>query len=252
MRGKDKIICIAGKNKCAIECLSFVVNKYKSNKILALPNKSDKGIDGWQKSFKKFAKKKKIQLIELKDLYNLKNLYLFSIEYEKILNIKKFNTKKLFNIHFSLLPKYRGCHTNFFQIFNGEKKTGVTLHKIDKGIDTGPIIDSLNFNIKKNTTGYENYINLMNKSIILFKKNIGRILDNNFKCKKQNLKKGSYFPKKSVDYKKIKIIEQIKNDLKTHNKIRSLIFQPFQLPIYNGKKIKMSLYKNKKIKLKYL
>ena len=182
----------------------------------------------------------------------MKNLYLFSIEYEKILNIKKFNTKKLFNIHFSLLPKYRGCHTNFFQIFNGEKKTGVTLHKIDKGIDTGPIIDSLNFNINKNTTGYENYINLMNKSIILFKKNIGRILDNDFKHKKQNLKKGSYFSKKSVDYKKIKIIELIKNDLKTHNKIRSLIFQPFQLPIYNGKKIKMSLYKNKKIKLKYL
>ena len=26
------------------------------------------------------------------------------------------------------------CHTNFFQIYNGKKYSGVTLHKIDNGI----------------------------------------------------------------------------------------------------------------------
>ena len=40
-----------------------------------------------------------------------------------------------------MLPKYRGCKTNFYQIFYGEKKSGVTLHLIDDGIDSGKIID---------------------------------------------------------------------------------------------------------------
>ena len=79
-------------------------------------------------------------------------------------------SKELFNFHFSLLPKYRGCHTNFFQIYNGEKYSGVTLHKINNGIDTGPIIDFLKYKISKNTNAYKNYLKLMIKSVNLLKK----------------------------------------------------------------------------------
>ena len=57
MHGKNKTICIAGKNDCAIKALSHVIKKYKKYKILALPNKTDNGVDNWQKSFKKFAKR---------------------------------------------------------------------------------------------------------------------------------------------------------------------------------------------------
>ena len=170
MHGKNKIICIAGKNKCAIECLSFIIKKYKNYRILALPNKSDNGIDGWQKSFRKFAIKNKIPITNLQEIYNKNNLYLFSVEYEEILKVKYFRSKKLFNFHFSLLPKYRGCHTNYFQILNGEKISGVSLHKIDKGIDTGKIIDKIKFTISINDTAYKNYLRLMNKSVSLFKK----------------------------------------------------------------------------------
>tara|TARA_B100000963_G_scaffold347152_1_gene353142 strand:+ start:2203 stop:2961 length:759 start_codon:yes stop_codon:yes gene_type:complete len=252
MHGKNKTICIAGKNRCAIECLSYVIKKYKNSQILALPNVSDHGLDGWQKSFKKFALKKKVTITSLKDLYKMKNLYFFSLEYEEILKVKKFVSKNLFNFHFSLLPKYRGCHTNYYQIRNGEKKTGVTLHEIEKGIDTGRIIDSLSFKININTTAYQNYLNLMDKSVNLFKKNINRILKNKFFTKKQNLKKGSYYDRKSVNYKKLINFNHLEHNIQTHNKIRSLIFHPFQLPIYNDKKITKSIFKNKKIKLVYL
>ena len=252
MHGTNKTICIAGKNRCAIECLKYLIENYKNINILALPNKSDKGFDGWQKSFKKFAKLKRVSITNLNYLQKQKDLFLFSLEYEKILNIKKFNTKKLFNFHFSLLPKYRGCHTNYFQIKNGEKMSGVTLHKIDRGIDTGDIIDSLKFKIHKNSTAYENYNKLLNKSILIIKKNIKRILNGKYSIKKQNLKKGSYFSRKSVDYKSLVNIKEIKHNLITHNQIRSLIFEPFQLPIYNDKKIIKSFFKNNKIRLLYL
>ncbi len=251
MHGKNKTICIAGKNKCAIYCLSYAIKKFKNYKILALPNKTDNGKDTWQKSFKKFSLKKKIPITTLKNLYRKKNLYFFSLEYEEILNVKKFKSNMLFNFHFSLLPKYRGCHTNYFQIYNGEKNSGITLHKIDKGIDTGKIIDISRFNIGKNSTAYENYLKLLDQSIKLFKKNIYKILNNNYSLKKQNLKKGSYFSRNTVNYKKLVFLKNITHNKSTHNKIRSLIFPPFQLPIYNGKKIKKSIFKNNKIKLVY-
>ena len=57
MHGKNKTICIAGKNKCAIDCLTYLLKKYPDFEILALPNKSDDGNDTWQKSLKNLHKK---------------------------------------------------------------------------------------------------------------------------------------------------------------------------------------------------
>ncbi|MFH1207849.1 MAG: methionyl-tRNA formyltransferase [Patescibacteria group bacterium] len=47
------------------------------------------------------------------------------------------------NVHASLLPKYRGASPIQAAILAGEEATGVTLMKIDAGLDTGPIIDQI-------------------------------------------------------------------------------------------------------------
>ena len=253
MYGIDLItVCIAGKNQCAIDALNYLIKINKNFNIVSLVNKSDKGKDCWQKSFKKYSKKRKIKIVKIHELYNLKKLYLFSFEYENLLKVNKFKSKNLFNFHFSLLPKYRGCHTNFYQIFKGEKKSGVTLHKIDSGIDTGDIIDKVNFVIKINDTAFQNYFKLMKYSTVLFKRNFKSIIDENYKIKKQKLKKGSYFSRQSIKYKNLINIKKIDNKMSTHNLIRSLIFPPFQHPVYEGKKIKKTFYKNNKIKLLFL
>ena len=96
MFGKNNAICIAGKNNCAIECLNYTKEKYNNLKIFSLPNKSDDGKDKWQRSFKKFSKNKDIEIINLKKLYNIKELIFFSIEYEKIIDITNFKSKKTF------------------------------------------------------------------------------------------------------------------------------------------------------------
>lgn len=44
------------------------------------------------------------------------------------------------NVHFSLLPKYRGAAPIQYAIINGEKETGITIMYMDEGIDTGDII----------------------------------------------------------------------------------------------------------------
>lgn len=44
------------------------------------------------------------------------------------------------NVHPTLLPKYRGFQSGPYIIINGENKTGVTIHFMDVGMDTGDII----------------------------------------------------------------------------------------------------------------
>ena len=42
------------------------------------------------------------------------------------------------NVHASLLPKYRGAAPITWAVVRGEAETGVTLMKLDEGMDTGP------------------------------------------------------------------------------------------------------------------
>ncbi len=58
--------------------------------------------------------------------------------------IKKFN-KKIINIHPSLLPKYPGLNTHEKVINNKDKFHGVTIHLVDEGLDSGPIIAQARF-----------------------------------------------------------------------------------------------------------
>jgi len=63
------------------------------------------------------------------------------VSYGKILkkNILELPKYGCYNVHPSLLPKYRGTTPIRRALENGEKMTGVTIFKLDEGIDTGPI-----------------------------------------------------------------------------------------------------------------
>ena len=60
---------------------------------------------------------------------------------------------------------------------DGVINSGVTIHYIDKGIDTGDVIDNINYKIGINDTAYDNYQKLLKYSVILFK-NLNKILQN--------------------------------------------------------------------------
>ena len=57
---------------------------------------------------------------------------------EEILNMPEYGCV---NIHASLLPKYRGATPINWAIINGEKETGISVMEMDKGLDTGPILN---------------------------------------------------------------------------------------------------------------
>src|SRR6185503_13211540 len=47
------------------------------------------------------------------------------------------------NVHTSLLPKYRGAAPIQWAILNGDAETGVTIMKMDAGLDTGPVVSQV-------------------------------------------------------------------------------------------------------------
>jgi methionyl-tRNA formyltransferase len=75
--------------------------------------------------------------------------YLFLIEQDVINHSRKLT----FNIHGSLLPKYRGRTPHVWAIINNEKETGITAHIIDGGCDSGGIIKQIVIPIDIHDTG---------------------------------------------------------------------------------------------------
>lgn len=59
------------------------------------------------------------------------------------------------NVHFSLLPKFRGAAPVNWAIVNGERTTGVTTMKMDAGLDTGPVLMQRQTDIGENETAVE-------------------------------------------------------------------------------------------------
>jgi methionyl-tRNA formyltransferase len=59
------------------------------------------------------------------------------------------------NLHFSMLPKLRGAAPAQRAIIDGFTETGITVFKLDAGMDTGPIYLQTKYPIKPNTTSGE-------------------------------------------------------------------------------------------------
>jgi len=50
------------------------------------------------------------------------------------------NRCRFINIHYALLPRYRGMHATVWAILNGEPEVGYTVHEMDEWLDSGPVL----------------------------------------------------------------------------------------------------------------
>jgi len=83
------------------------------------------------------------------------------------------------NIHYSLLPKYRGAAPIQRAIMSGETKTGISIMRMDEKLDTGPICNQYPINILDN----ENTEELASKLTKLASEKIMENIDNIFEGK---------------------------------------------------------------------
>jgi len=76
------------------------------------------------------------------------------VAYGKLIpkNILKTTKLGFINIHASLLPKWRGAAPIQRAIMNGDKKTGVSIMKIEEKLDSGPVLASKELALDQNST----------------------------------------------------------------------------------------------------
>ena len=76
-----------------------------------------------------------------KVIENIKPEIVITIAYGRIIPLDLLELPKSgwINVHFSLLPRWRGAAPVQWAILTGDKQTGITVFKLDKGMDTGPV-----------------------------------------------------------------------------------------------------------------
>lgn len=87
-----------------------------------------------------FCNQKNIPVIKSHyELTDLKPDIVFMISYPPLIEESYINTYNFINMHGALVPEYRGLHGGTWAIINGERVHGYTIHKVDSGIDSGPV-----------------------------------------------------------------------------------------------------------------
>lgn len=240
-------ICIAGKNNIAIEVTAFILKNYENIELYVIFNQNDDGQNGFQRSFRKYCKLKNILETNLEEIYDIEDLLFLSLEFDKIVKPHLFSSNRLFNIHFSYLPEYKGMYTSALPILYGESYTGVTLHKIDKGIDTGDIIEQQKIFINDEHTAEELYLNYIEFGSSLVINNIDRLIKDNYSSKPQSIYKSTYYSKNSIDYSKL-LINLNSTAFQIQRQVNAFVFSAYQLPeIFETKIYKVSITNKKSI-----
>lgn len=242
------IICIAGKGWVACNALRYLIETlhFESSKIKIIPTKSDDGTPSWQPSLRRTAENLSVECLELKDVYDHNDLKFISLEFDQIIHVNRFKSDKLYNIHFSRLPAYRGIGMAMLPLLYGETSTAVTLHEIDAGIDTGPIIAQHEFCIEENWTCRDLYFEFHKRAFNLFKEYIGQIIGGTLpKSIVQSFIGASYYGKKDVMYGDA-LLNLTGTAWQAHNSIRAAIFWEYQLPMISGRKCVKSTITNRR------
>lgn len=102
------------------------------------------------------------------------------------------------NLHPSLLPYGRGKHAYYWSIIENTP-FGVTLHFIDKGVDTGDILFQKRIPISIEDSGESLYEKGVREVIELFKKNSKMIFNLDLRPKKQDEKKATYRHSREIE-----------------------------------------------------
>lgn len=183
-------IVSTGNDLCAIVCQPDQINQ-RNNKIEYGP-------------VKKYALQNNIPLFQFKKLNKegdqiLRDLapdIIIAASYGQIIrkNILEIPKYGIYNVHGSLLPKYRGPAPIQWSIINGETETGITIMKTEEGIDCGEMYIKKVCQVCDNDTAssmFHKLSTLGKEAVIEFLDHFEYYTNNG---EKQNEGEATYFP----------------------------------------------------------
>lgn len=207
MQEKYKIVFMGTPEFAKTALVEMCENEYKPIAVFTQPDK----INGRNKKIsfspvKSYAIEQNIPIyqpltLKSEEQYNLIKEYnpdiIIVIAYGRILpkSILEIPKYGAINVHASLLPKYRGAAPIQRAIINGEKSTGITIMKMDEGMDTGNIISQKEIYISDDITAGDLFNQLSKQGAFELIKVLENLPENITNSIKQDNEKATYAEK---------------------------------------------------------
>jgi methionyl-tRNA formyltransferase len=199
-----------------------------------------------QSAVKKYAVEKGLKVLQPKNLKapefveelknlgaNLQIIVAFRMLPKVVWDMPELGT---FNLHGSLLPKFRGAAPINWAVINGENETGVTTFFLQQEIDTGDIIFQEKMPIHDNDTAGDVHDRMMELGAKVVLKTVQTIEADDYQLKKQDDSLASKAPKIFHDTCEIDFHQPTQ---KVHDFIRGLSPYPAAWTTLDGKTLKI-------------
>lgn len=153
---------------------------------------------------------------------------------EPVLNLP---LKGSFNIHTSLLPKYRGAAPIQYALLNGDQETGVSIQKMVKKMDAGDIGHSHPISISPYETGGQLYTKLKYQAALALNDFLEKLLNDNIQFHSQDESLVSFAPTLKREDGKLEFSQ--KTFVEINNQVRALYPWPGTYCLLNEKRLKV-------------
>jgi methionyl-tRNA formyltransferase len=248
-------IIFMGTPAFAVASLDILVQHgYDIAAVITVPDKpAGRGQQLQQSAVKTYALEKGLKVLqpeklkdehfveELKELKaDLQIVVAFRMLPEVVWNMPPLGT---YNLHGSLLPKYRGAAPINWAIINGETESGVTSFKLKHEIDTGNMLFQEKIPIGKTTTAGELHDQLMQLGAEVILKTVQAVESGKYELKPQDDSQSIHAPKLFKETGKINWNEPSE---KIYNLIRGLSPYPAAYTEFtdkNGSVVAVKIYR---------
>ena len=235
--------------------LSCMEALYKSGLKLdlavTLPDNKDKKKSG-RVYIDNFCHENKIPLLKSTHVSNAEVIeaisktnidWLFIIGWSQIASQDLLNSTKkgVLGIHPSLLPEGRGRASIPWTILKKLHKTGVTMFKMDSGIDTGPIVEQIEISLNNKITATELYKKVVDAHSQLIKKMTQSILSGKLKLTPQDNSKATIWPGRKPEDGEI----NLKGSIYDAEKLIRAVTHPYPGAFYYQNGIKHTIWSAK-------
>lgn len=167
--------------------------------------------------------------------------FIFSFYYRQMLKAELLALPKhgAYNMHGSLLPKYRGRVPVNWAIIKGETETGATLHRMTEKPDNGDIVDQAAVPILPDDTALDVFHKVSCAAEITLHRALPRLVSGNAAFRKQDLSLGGYFGGRRAEDGKINWFESART---IHNLVRA-VAPPYPGAFSEIRGIKLRLFR---------
>ena len=242
---KNYKIHFAGSTTFSVKILeSLIESGEEVELIISQPaKKSGRGLKLTPTPVSQIAMNRKIKLLTPTKLdinlleNNIKKNILVVAAYGQIISeeILQYYDQLCINVHTSILPRWRGAAPIQRAIMEGDKNTGISLMKIVKELDKGPVYLSKEIPINsKNSSELFDELAILGSNLLT--KNLAEIYSGFLKPQEQNEKYVTYACKLEKNEKMISWNNRV---FKIQRKIQGLNLNPGAWTFFNGKKIKI-------------